>query len=80
VGFLGPVISVYIHWKLQPSMVVHACNPALGRLRQEDCEFEASLGYIAKMSPKKRKKEKENPKQNKNQGNFQSVSCSCFLL
>jgi hypothetical protein len=27
-------------------MVAHIYNPALGRLRQEDCEFEASLGYI----------------------------------
>lgn len=25
--------------------VVHACNPALGRLRQEDRELDASLGY-----------------------------------
>jgi hypothetical protein len=23
-------------------------NPALGRLRKEDCEFKASLGYIMK--------------------------------
>jgi hypothetical protein len=26
-------------------MVVHACNPALGRPAQEDHEFKASLGY-----------------------------------
>lgn len=25
---------------------------ALGRLRQEDCEFEAGLGYIARLPPK----------------------------
>lgn len=24
----------------EPSVVVRACDPALGRLRQEDCEFE----------------------------------------
>jgi hypothetical protein len=28
--------------------MVHACNPELGRLRQDDCEFEASLGYTAR--------------------------------
>jgi hypothetical protein len=29
-------------------VVVHACNSALGRLRQEDCEFKASLDYIVR--------------------------------
>jgi hypothetical protein len=29
---------------------------ALRRLRQEDCEFEASLGYIARLYPIKRKR------------------------
>jgi Ca2+/H+ antiporter len=29
-----------------PGVVVHACNPR--RLKQEDCEFEASLGYVAR--------------------------------
>jgi hypothetical protein len=27
--------------------------PALGRLRQEDHEFEASLGYLGRLVPKK---------------------------
>jgi hypothetical protein len=27
-------------------MVVHACKPALKRMRQEDQELENSLGYI----------------------------------
>jgi hypothetical protein len=31
-------------------MVVHAVIPALGRLRQEDGEFEASLCYIVRIS------------------------------
>jgi hypothetical protein len=41
--------------------------PALRRWRQEDCEFEASLGYIANSRPvwailqyKKKKKKKKN--------------------
>jgi hypothetical protein len=30
------------------AMVVHTCNPSSWRLRQEDPEFKASLGYIAR--------------------------------
>jgi hypothetical protein len=38
-------------------MVAHACNPALGRLRQENQEFEASLDYT--VTAQKKKKERE---------------------
>jgi hypothetical protein len=31
-------------------MEAHDCNPALRRLRQEDQEFEISLGYIGRFS------------------------------
>jgi hypothetical protein len=31
----------------------------LGRLRKEDCKFKASLGYRAKLCPKKKKKKKK---------------------
>jgi hypothetical protein len=43
------------------SMVACVYNPSTpGRLRQENCEFKTSLGYIKKTaSKKKRKKEKE---------------------
>jgi hypothetical protein len=40
-------------------MVVHICNPALRRLRQEDCEFEPSLAYMARRCLKKTKKKKK---------------------
>jgi hypothetical protein len=33
-----------------PCMVVHTCHPNIGRLRQEDHKFEASLGYIVPVS------------------------------
>lgn len=37
-------------------MMVHACNLALGKLRQEDhCDFQASLNYIARTCLKKKK-------------------------
>jgi hypothetical protein len=32
-------------------MVVHACNPALRRLKQEDHKFKTSLGYILNSRP-----------------------------
>jgi hypothetical protein len=33
--------------------------PALGKLRQEDCEFQASLNYIARLCQKGRKEARE---------------------
>jgi hypothetical protein len=41
----------------KPDIVVHTCNPSDQRLRQEDCEFEASLDYMAR--PCKRKKQQK---------------------
>jgi hypothetical protein len=41
------------------------CNPAFGRLKQEDLEFEASLGYVVRLflkRPKKKKKKREKRK------------------
>lgn len=34
-------------------MVTHSGNPATRRLRHDKCEFEASLGYIARLSQNK---------------------------
>jgi hypothetical protein len=33
---------------LNPGVVVHIYNPSIGRLRQEDLEFETSLGDIVR--------------------------------
>jgi hypothetical protein len=35
--------------------------PACRRLRQEDCKFEASLDYIARPCPRKKKEKKNCP-------------------
>jgi hypothetical protein len=36
--------------------------PALGRLRQKDCMFEASLGHIVRLSKKKKERRGEQQK------------------
>jgi hypothetical protein len=38
--------------------VVHAWNPSTQETEQEDCEFEDSLGYIAKCWLKRKKEKK----------------------
>ena len=38
-------------------MLMHACHPAPKRLRQENHDFETSLGYVTELSPKKKKSE-----------------------
>jgi hypothetical protein len=43
----------------KPGVVVHTCNPALWRLKQEDREWQANLGYIARPCLKKKKKKKK---------------------
>jgi hypothetical protein len=40
-------------------MVAHSCNPILGRWRQKDLQFYASLGYIVKTYLKKQNKTKQ---------------------
>jgi hypothetical protein len=42
--------------------------PALGRLRQLDCEFKVSLGYIGRSCLKERKREKEKRREGKKEG------------
>jgi hypothetical protein len=34
-------------------MVVHTCNPTLGRLKQEGHKFEASLDYVLRLCLRK---------------------------
>jgi hypothetical protein len=80
---VGTTVSVIPLWQVQPgllslefpgSCLVNCqawwCTPvtsALGRLRQENCEFKASLGYIVRPCLQKKKKQKKqthnNPKQ-----------------
>jgi hypothetical protein len=44
---LGPIWgNKKIH---ESGMVVYACNPSTWSVRQEDLEFEDSLGYIARL-------------------------------
>jgi hypothetical protein len=45
----------FLKTELKLGMVMHACNP-LGRLRQVDQEFKASLGYKETLLQKKEKK------------------------
>jgi hypothetical protein len=47
---------------LGPGVVIHACNPSSQRLRQEDHEFEANLGYIVKSCLKITTTTKKHPK------------------
>jgi hypothetical protein len=45
----------------EPGVVMHACNPSTWKARQEDWNFEASLGYIVRPCLKtelERKREK----------------------
>jgi hypothetical protein len=44
---------------LKMGVVVHTYNPALGKLREEDCKSEASLGYKDLVYKKKKKKKEE---------------------
>jgi hypothetical protein len=43
----------------QPGMWYMSVIPTLGRLNQEDCEFEISLIYVVRPCLKRRKKERE---------------------
>jgi hypothetical protein len=44
---------------LKMGVVVHTYNPALGKLREEDCKSEASLGYKDLVYKKKKKKRRK---------------------
>jgi hypothetical protein len=41
---------------LAQSLMVHSCIPALGKLRQDDLEFQANLNYIGRLSQKTKQK------------------------
>jgi hypothetical protein len=39
----------------KPGVMAHTCNSTLGRPRQEDLEFEASMGYVVEALPQQQK-------------------------
>jgi hypothetical protein len=49
-GFFGQIDQIQFQEKSRgkPGVVVHMCNPSTGEWKQEDHEFKASLGYIAR--------------------------------
>jgi hypothetical protein len=65
VYFHPEIVSLFLSLSLTPEAQIdnHNNNHQLGlvwRLREEDCEFEVSLGYIARPYVKKKKKRKDN--------------------
>lgn len=52
---------VHTHTHKVQGMVAYICNLTLGRARQEDCDLEASLGYIKKTCWLKGKAESPKP-------------------
>jgi hypothetical protein len=61
-------------------MVAHTANPVLGKLRQKNTEFEASLGYKARSCLKT--KQKQNKQKNPsliNSDYLQGLMCKALL-
>lgn len=41
---------------VKPSVVAHACNPTIGRLRQKDREFKTTLRKLSKSESQTKRK------------------------
>lgn len=55
--------NVCMHTHKVQDMMAYICNLTLGRARQENCEWEASLGYIKKLAGRREKQNVQSPHQ-----------------
>jgi hypothetical protein len=67
------IIYVESHWSGVDCAGSHTCNPAFGRLRQEDHEFKFRPGYVVKPCQKKKEKERDREKKRRKEGRMEGM-------